>query len=219
VRSLQALAAELEACDPYTSGHSRRVARLGTLVGAQIGLGGEALRAVRTAALLHDVGKISVPREVLHNPGTLSLDELELVRRHAAAGAALIDRLVGDLGLGRVVRHHHERVDGRGYPDGLRGSAIPLGARIVAVADTFDAIASRRPYRPAGSFQDALDALLAAAGSQLDPEIVEAFCAVYEVLPGMGGLDLLSDAGERLIRGVGWHLGGPPVSLAASGGR
>lgn len=205
---LRRLADQLEASDPYTSGHSRRVARYSTLVGSQIGISGDALRALRTAAMLHDVGKIAVPVAVLRKPGELTEWEYELIKEHASEGAKLIESVVGDSGLAEIVRHHHERIDGLGYPGGRRGEAIPLGARVVAVADTFDAICSRRPYRPARSFQAALDALVTAAGTQLDPLVVEGFGAVFDALPGMGSLDLLSDSGERIVRGAHSSLAG-----------
>ena len=199
---LRRLADQLEASDPYTSGHSRRVARYSTLVGSQIGMTGDALRRLRTAAMLHDVGKIAVPLGVLRKPGGLTDWEFDLIKAHPAEGARLIESVVGDPRLAEIVRHHHERLDGRGYPDGLVGAKIPLGARVIAVADTFDAICSRRPYRPARSFQVALDALRAAAGTQLDPAVVDGFGAVFEALPGMGSLDVLSASGERLVRGA-----------------
>jgi putative nucleotidyltransferase with HDIG domain len=205
---LRRLADQLEASDPYTSGHSLRVARYSTLVGAQIGISGDSLRTLRTAAMLHDVGKIAVPVGVLRKPGALTDWEFELIKGHPAEGARLIESVVGDQELADVVRHHHERLDGHGYPDGLKGARIPLGARVIAVADTFDAICSRRPYRPARSFQAALDGVVAAAGTQLDPTVVEGFTAVFDALPGMGSLDLLSDSGERLVRGAHSSLAG-----------
>jgi putative nucleotidyltransferase with HDIG domain len=220
---LRRLADQLEASDPYTSGHSRRVARYSTLVGAQIGMAGGELRRLRTAAMLHDVGKIAVPVGIVRKPGALTTWEYEQIKSHAAEGARLIESVVGDPALATIVRHHHERLDGRGYPDGLAGEQIPLGARVIAVADTFDAICSRRPYRPARSFQAALDALGAAAGHQLDRMIVCGFGAVFEALPGMGSLDLLSDRGERLVRDAHSSLTGPPADVSGgahvSGGR
>jgi putative nucleotidyltransferase with HDIG domain len=205
---LRRLADQLEASDPYTSGHSRRVARYSTLVGSQIGMSGDALRALRTAAMLHDVGKIAVPVGILRKPGALTDWEYDLIKGHSAEGAKLIQSVVGDAQLAEIVRHHHERLDGRGYPDGLRGEEIPLGARVIAVADTFDAICSRRPYRQARSFQVALDALVAGAGTQLDPGIVDGFSSVFDALPGMGSLDVLSDSGERVVRGAHFSLAG-----------
>jgi len=129
---------------------------------------------IRRAGALHDIGKAEVPLEVLGSPLPLADEEFELVQLHAVAGAKIVSAL-GDEGLAAMVRHHHERFDGRGYPDGLAGEAIPLGARIVAVADTFDAVTSARPYRPALDHSQALDLLESEAGVQLDPDAVAAF--------------------------------------------
>lgn len=168
LRSLDAALAELR---PGVHAHCRRVAGRTTLLAWQLGLAGEDLARIRTAALLHDVGKIETPAEIVDKPGPLTRDEYAEMRRHALAGAALVETL-GDPDLTAIVRHHHERFDGRGYPDGLRGYAIPLAARILAVADTFDALVSPRPYRPPMSERRALVLLDTAAGSQLDPGVV-----------------------------------------------
>jgi HD-GYP domain-containing protein (c-di-GMP phosphodiesterase class II) len=144
---LSDLAAELEARDPYTHGHSRRVARHAVVIAMRMGVAERHVGTIRAAAALHDVGKINTPRAVLHKPGRLTDTELELIELHPVDGAEIVSTL-GDPELTAMVRHHHERLDGTGYPDGLSGDEIPLGARIIAVADTFDAITSTRPYRP-----------------------------------------------------------------------
>jgi putative nucleotidyltransferase with HDIG domain len=198
--SLRTLAAALEATDPATAAHSRRVARYSTLVGARLGLAAEMLGRLHTAATLHDIGKTEIPPDILHQPRELSENEYALVRAHAERGAEMLAEAGADPELVAIVRHHHERLDGTGYPGGLSGRAIPFGARVIAVADTFDAVASRRPYRRAGSFDQALGTLIAAAGSQLDPEIVGAFATVHAELPGLGSLDLLSDTAGGLLR-------------------
>src|SRR5919112_158462 len=136
---LKRLAAALDAKDPYLDGHSHRVARFSTLMARRLGVPHEEAVRIQTAAAVHDVGKLLVPEEVLNKPGRLSSDEMEVVHRHADDGAAMVVCL-GDPVLSAIVRHHHERFDGTGYPGGLMGERIPLGARIVAVADTFDAI-------------------------------------------------------------------------------
>ena len=133
---------------------------------------------IRTAAAVHDVGKISTPREVLNKTGRLSEEEFAVIKRHPADGAAIVAE-IGDPELTAMVRHHHERLDGRGYPDGLAGGEIPLGARIIAVADTFDAITSTRPYRAGARHKKALDTLRREAGAQLDPDAVAAFLRYY----------------------------------------
>lgn len=168
MRSLDAALAELR---PGVHAHCRRVAGRAALLAWQLGLAGEDLARVRAAALLHDVGKLETPAEIVDKPGPLTHDEYAEMRRHAVVGAALVEPL-GDPTLTAIVRHHHERFDGLGYPDGLRGYAIPLGARALAVADTFDALVSSRPYRPPMSERRALVLLDTAAGSQLDPGIV-----------------------------------------------
>ena len=136
----------LEARDPYTHGHSRRVARHAERIAREIGLPVEQVEKIRAAALVHDIGKVNVPRSILNKPDQLTDDEYSLVKRHAADGAVLVSAL-DDPGLTAIVRHHHERMDGTGYPDGLAGGDIPIGARVIAVADTFDAITSTRAYR------------------------------------------------------------------------
>jgi HD-GYP domain-containing protein (c-di-GMP phosphodiesterase class II) len=133
---------------------------------------------VRAAAAVHDIGKIRVPREVLGKPGKLTSAEFELVKAHADAGAEIVARL-GDSQLTAIVRHRHERFDGTGYPSGLAYEHIPLGARIVAVADTFDALTSLRPYGPAAPHKRAIEALVKASGSKLDPVAVRAFFRCY----------------------------------------
>lgn len=168
LRSLDAALAELR---PGVHAHCRRVAGRTALLAWQLGLAGDDLARVRTAAMLHDIGKIETPAKIVDKPGPLTYDEFGEMRRHAAAGAALVE-VLGDPGLTAMVRHHHERFDGRGYPDGVSGYAIPLGARILAVADTFDALVSPRPYRPPMSERRALVLLDTAAGSHLDPGVV-----------------------------------------------
>jgi HD-GYP domain-containing protein (c-di-GMP phosphodiesterase class II) len=175
---LSELAAELESRDPYTHGHSRRVARHAVVIALRMGLPENQVATIRAAAALHDVGKINTPRAVLHKPGRLTDVELALIELHPVDGAQIVSTL-GDPELTAMVRHHHERLDGTGYPDGLSGAEIPLGARIIAVADTFDAITSTRPYRPARTHDAAMEILAAEAGSRLDLEGVRALQAYY----------------------------------------
>jgi putative nucleotidyltransferase with HDIG domain len=175
---LERLSAALEARDSYTHGHSRRVTRYSEAIARGMGLTRAQVAKVRTAAAVHDVGKIKTPRDVLNKPGRLTDEEFAAVKRHPVDGAELV-ACMGDPELTAMVRHHHERLDGRGYPDGLGAAEIPLGARIIAVADTFDAITSTRPYRAGGSHKLALDILRKEAGSQLDPAAVGAFLDYY----------------------------------------
>jgi putative nucleotidyltransferase with HDIG domain len=148
VKALKKLVAELEAREPYTHGHSRRVARYSTLIAKKLGLPAAEVAKIRLAATLHDVGKLVVPLDILNKPDKLTDEEFAVIQRHAPVGADMVSR-IGDEELTHIVAYHHERLDGSGYPAQLNGAEIPLGARIVAVADTFDALTSTRPYRPA----------------------------------------------------------------------
>jgi putative nucleotidyltransferase with HDIG domain len=172
--ALERRARLLEASVPGMRGHSRRVAVYAALIAQRVGLGTAAVSRVRRAAALHDIGKAEVPFEMLGTSRPLADEELAAVQEHAIAGARIVSSL-GDEELTAIVRHHHERFDGDGYPDGLAGEEIPIGARIVAVADTFDAVTSGRPYGRTLAHPQALELLDAISGSQLDPEIVAAF--------------------------------------------
>jgi len=177
-KALEQLGAALEATDPHSQGHSRRVARHAWMIAERIGLPREQVARIRTAAAVHDVGKIETPASILRKPGRLTDEEFDVIKRHPVDGARMVT-VLGDAELTSMVRHHHERIDGTGYPGRLSGEEIPLGARIIAVADTFDAITSARPYRPARSHKKAIDVLKYEAGIQLDPDVVRAFCGIY----------------------------------------
>lgn len=177
-RELERLAGALEARDPRTHGHSRRVARHATQIAKALKLEDPEVSRIRTAALLHDVGKIEVPREILEKPGALDDAEFARIQMHSVAG----ERMVGGMGdpeLASIVRHHHERIDGGGYPDGISADEIPIGARVIAVADTFDALTSARSYRQPSSHEEALGVLREQSGTQLDPDAVRAFDGRY----------------------------------------
>jgi len=165
----------------------------------------EEVARIRTAALLHDVGKIETPREIIDKPGKLTDAEYEVIKLHPGAGAEMVAEL-NDPELTSIVRHHHERIDGRGYPDGISGEEIPLGARIIAIADTFDALTSARSYRPAKAHEFALAILREESGKQLDAAAVEAFDSRYAghrpVALSATVLDVGRQAGQSLI-GVG----------------
>jgi HD-GYP domain-containing protein (c-di-GMP phosphodiesterase class II) len=168
----------LQARDPQTHGHSQRVTRHAVGIARAMRLPPEQVAKIRAAAAVHDVGKIYTPQAILNNPGKLSDEEFEIVKRHAADGAGLVGP-AGDREITAMVRHHHERLNGSGYPDGLVGERIPLGARIIAVADCFDAITSTRTYHKARSHKAALDILAKEAGSELDADAVTAFRRSY----------------------------------------
>jgi putative nucleotidyltransferase with HDIG domain len=180
--TLRSLVAALDARDSETGGHSERVAELTSAIAERMGIvrDSEYGRYVQWGALLHDVGKIAVPDQILRKPGALTAEEWESMKTHAAAGYEII-RNVGFLSpAAEIVLAHHERFDGRGYPRGLAGEQIPLGARIFAIADTFDAITSERPYKRALSAEEALAEILIHSGSQFDPAAVRAFLMVYQ---------------------------------------
>ena len=181
--ALDALIGAVEAKDPYTHGHSRRVAELSTRMGLRLGLEPEALRALHQGAFLHDVGKIGVPDHVLNKPGELTKDEWAWIERHPTTGWDLASRARSLRDSLSAIRHHHERWDGSGYPDGLAGQGIPISGRIVAVADVWDALTSERAYRPAWALDRALSHIAAARAVLFDPACVEAF------------LDALGEAG------------------------
>lgn len=164
----------LEARVPGAAGHAERVAARSRLLARVLGLGPREVHRVECAARAHDVGKIIVSPEILEKPGRLSPCEFAEVQRHAIFGARLVASFA-DPELTAIVRHHHERIDGSGYPDALRDEEIPLGARIVAVADTFDALTSERPYRETVAPEAAIEVLEGEAGRTLDPEVVAAF--------------------------------------------
>ena len=168
----------MQANDPYLDGHSERVARHAVRIARGLSLPADEVRRIRTAAELHDVGKLETPREILHNPNRLSDEEYAVIKQHASRGAEMLDGIT-DPRIVAMVRHHHERMDGSGYPDGRAGDDIPLGARIIAVADTYDAITSVRPYRRAAPHKRAIDVLGTESGKQLDAAVVTAFLAGY----------------------------------------
>jgi len=170
-QSLLGLANALEAKDVYTRGHSERVAALARRIALAAGVAPGASGTIAQAGLLHDLGKIGIPEGVLRKPGPLSEEEWAVMRRHPIVGAQIVAPLEFFADGAVIVRHHHERHDGSGYPDGLRGELIPLGARIVAVADVYDALTSDRPYRPRLARAEVVRRLEAEAGQTLDARL------------------------------------------------
>ena len=214
VQALSSLSALLEARDSFTYGHSQRVTRHAERIARAMGLSTAEVAKVRTAAALHDVGKLQTPRDILNKPGRLTDEEFSVIRRHPSDGAAMAAGL-GDPLVTAIIRHHHERLDGNGYPDGLAGEEIPLGARIIAVADTFDAMTSNRAYRRAASHKHALDVLRQEAGTQLDGDAVAAFGGYYRGRRTVAWSAFATAAPQRLFA---W-LGGvsPGISAGAAG--
>lgn len=171
---LSVLLSTVEAKDLYTANHGEDVAEMAQRVALRMGLSAREATDVRYAAMLHDIGKVAVPTEILTKPGPLTDEEWVLMRRHAEVGGELVGRVEAFAHLAPAVRASHERVDGGGYPDGIAGESIPLAARIIAACDTFDAIVTDRPYRPAREPAEAAIELRRVAGAQLDTAVVAA---------------------------------------------
>lgn len=172
---LESMADAVDLRDPYTGGHSRRVAEWVATILRQMELSGPEADLVVAAARVHDIGKFGVPDSILNKPGRLTPEEEAIMRSHPVAGADLLLRYPDFKRGVEIVRHHHESWDGTGYPQGLKGSDIPFGARVIAVADSYDAMTSDRPYRQAMTAEKATSILRQGRGSQWDPEIVDAF--------------------------------------------
>jgi putative nucleotidyltransferase with HDIG domain len=187
VGSLAQLSAAIEARDPYARGHASRVTVFSQAMARRTSIDKERLSVLRLGALLHDVGKLAVPPAVLLKSGPLTEVEIIQVRRHPAAGVRMLRSLGAPREILPTVLHHHERWDGAGYPRGRAEERIPLEARILAVADSFDAMTSTRPYRAPRQPPDALEELRRCAGTQFDPELVGVFAAAW----GEGELDAL----------------------------
>jgi putative nucleotidyltransferase with HDIG domain len=176
----EALAAALEAKDSYTADHASSIAEWAIEVGEQFGLDQDALRDLRYGAIFHDIGKIAIPDAILNKPGPLNEHEFEIIKRHPIVGEQILEPVPFLDQVRRIVRHDHERWDGGGYPDGLKGRQIPIGARIVLVVDAFHAMVSDRSYRKGMSEESARLELRAHAGTQFDPDVVEAFLKVLD---------------------------------------
>jgi putative nucleotidyltransferase with HDIG domain len=176
INGVQMLVHALEAKDAYTSGHSTRVSRYAVKTGVQLGYTGERLEYLRLGGELHDIGKIGTREDILNKPGPLTPDEFEHIKAHAILGERILAPALAESPVVlRIVRSHHERMDGGGFPDGLTGAQIPGEARIVAVVDAFDAMTTNRAYRPPRTPADAVEELRRCAGSHFDAEVVDAF--------------------------------------------
>ncbi len=191
VAAVRALANSLDAKDAYTRGHSERVMIIAMEISKRMGLTPEEVKNIQIGALLHDIGKIGIAEAIINKPGKLTEEEYELIKTHPSRGAKIIEPVKFFKEKLPVIRYHHERYDGKGYPEGLKGEAIPLDARIVCVADTFDAMTSKRSYRAPLSLDQAVKELVRCSGTQFDPKVVAAL------------LDLLQDPqmAERFMGG------------------
>jgi putative nucleotidyltransferase with HDIG domain len=178
--TVKSLVMAIDAKDPYTHSHSLRVSQLSTAVAEVLGLEKPMVEDIKLAALLHDIGKIGVPEKVLYKPDKLDHHEWEEMKQHPLHSVRIIEQVKQFEHLAKWVRHEHERYDGKGYPDGLKGEKIPLASRIIAVADAFDAITSDRYYRKGRPEPEALEVLKAHAGTQFDPKIVDAFVTAHQ---------------------------------------
>lgn len=188
-----ALSEAIERRDPYTGGHVRRVVTYSVLLGRELGLDAEQLEELRLAAILHDIGKIAVPDQILRKPARLEPDETRVMEQHTVDGAEMVSRIRTLRHLLPGIRSHHERPDGRGYPDGLRDAELPTIPRIIGVADTFDAMTTDRPYRRALSGEVAAAEIARGSGSQFCPDVAAAFARLY----ARGAFTL--QEGERLL--------------------
>jgi putative nucleotidyltransferase with HDIG domain len=175
LNAITALAYALEAKDIYTSGHSQRVAESAVAIAKEMGMPPDSISKIQLAGLVHDIGKIGVKESVLNKVGKLTDDEFEHIKAHCEIGEHILTPIVEDEEILKAVRHHHERYNGKGYPDGLSGEQIPLGARILAVADAYDAMTSERPYRKAMSDETACTEIERGKGTQFDTEVADAF--------------------------------------------
>lgn len=182
--TIEALAHAIDAKDQVTHGHIRRVQQYAVHLAQAFGVDDEAqLRAIEAASLLHDLGKLAIPEHILNKPGKLTLTEFDKMKQHAAVGADILSSIDFPYPVAPIVRHHHEHWDGGGYPAGLRGEAIPIGARILSVVDCFDALTSDRPYRPRLSTAEAVGILRERSGTMYDPRVVARFIEIHDKLP------------------------------------
>jgi putative nucleotidyltransferase with HDIG domain len=202
VAAVESMADVVDRRDPYTFRHSQSVADHAVRTARKLGLPDREVQLIRLAARVHDLGKIAVPDEVLHKQGRLSDTEFELMKKHPETGVEILEKFPEYRRGRELVRAHHERMDGRGYPRGISGSAIPLGARIIAVADSWDAMTSDRPYRTALEPEVALGELLRGRGTQWDTQVVDAF---VQTLPGAVALEpeRREAFGRPLLRSLG----------------
>lgn len=177
-KTIKSIAFALDAKDPYTHGHSMRVTLYSLALAKALNLSDELLEEIETAGLLHDIGKIAIPEKILLKPGKLTNEEYEVIKTHPELGEKLVLGIEKLKLVSNWLKSHHERFDGRGYPEGLVGEQIPISARIIALADTYDAMTSSRAYRQALSHEEAIDEIKRCSGSQFDPNLAELFITI-----------------------------------------
>ncbi|HDS30140.1 MAG TPA: HD-GYP domain-containing protein, partial [Firmicutes bacterium] len=178
--AIETLAVALEAKDSYTRGHSNMVCAYAVAAARKMGFDKNRLQAIEIGSMMHDIGKIGVPDEILNKPGNLTKEEFEIVKRHPVIGEEILRPMQHPLFdiPRKIVRWHHEQIDGKGYPDGLKGEEIPIEVRITFVADAYEAMTSERPYRVALTPEQAFEELNRHAGTQFDPEVVDVLCSL-----------------------------------------
>ena len=179
--TIKAISGAVDARDPYTSGHSSRVTKISLEMGKELFIGDEELKVLEYATLFHDIGKIGISDSILNKPEKLTQAEYDLMKKHPLIGIQILQGIEFLEESLPIIKHHHERVDGKGYPEGLKDKEIPLGARILAIADTFDAMTTDRPYRKGVSEKDAIEEILRNKGSQFDSELVDVFLKISQV--------------------------------------
>ncbi len=211
LRTIEALALAIDAKDHTTHEHLRRVRTYAVDIGKEMKVSESELEALRAAALLHDIGKLAVPEHIISKPGKLSPEEFEKLKIHPTVGAEILERVQFPYPVVPIVRAHHEKWDGTGYPAGLKGDEIPLGARILAVVDCFDALASDRQYRRAMPIDDAMAAVREMAGTSFDPAVVEVLERKYRALDGMA--DDLPILHGQISRDLQVHSGAPATGF------
>lgn len=183
LNAITSLAYALEAKDKYTSGHSQRVSRMAMAVARELGIPANGIEKIRLAGLIHDIGKIGIGEAILAKPGVLTREEYHHIIAHCEIGERILSPIVDDEEILKMVRHHHERYDGKGYPDGLSADQIPLAANILAIADAFDAMTSTRSYRAALPLEQALGEIRQGTGTQFNPIVVDAFLKAHTARP------------------------------------
>jgi HD-GYP domain-containing protein (c-di-GMP phosphodiesterase class II) len=179
IRDTDVIVSMVEKRDPYTAGHQQRVARLACAIAREMNLSGHVMEGIGMAGAIHDLGKIAVPAEILSKPTQLTMEEFSLVKSHARAGFEILKNIDFPWPVAQIACQHHERMNGTGYPDGLKGEDILLEARIIAVADTVEAMASHRPYRPALGIDAALEAVNQGKGDLYDAQVVDACTQLF----------------------------------------
>lgn len=218
--SIKALAQALEAKDEYTQGHSARVAEESVNIAKYLSLPDTDVQRMWLAGYLHDIGKIGIKEAVLNKPGKLDEEEWHLIQQHPVVAGKILGPISELSDIIDIIVHHHERYDGSGYPDGIEGGSIPLGARILTVADAYDALTSRRPYREALSSEEALRILGECSGTQFDPVIMRAFLDLKQGVVAAAPQDLPELAGDEVQDakygkgGLGAVLGAAPLDLS-----